>query len=252
MNARALFCSVAFSPSVFNTVSATQVRQAWRDACVRWGRPHGTRLDNGCPWGNWSELPTALPLWLEGIDVHVDFIPPRRPEHNGVVERSNGTTQAWVEVHTCETHQEVQSRLEWSDQMQREEYPHACGKSRGELFPALRHSGREYSAEWEQDNWDLRKAQEYLAGCVACRQVCIRGRVKLYARSYCVGLSHKGERVAVQYDPEDGQWLFCGTDGTEWCRRPAEQITRERILALDISDTVPNSQRGKKAARQNL
>jgi hypothetical protein len=37
----------------------------------RWGLPNALRVDNGNPWGDWSDLPTALALWLIGLGLDV-------------------------------------------------------------------------------------------------------------------------------------------------------------------------------------
>jgi hypothetical protein len=60
----------------------TQLRQAF----ARWGLPGGLRVDNGTPWGSWSDRPPVLALWLIGLGVAVQSIPPRQPQHNGVVD----------------------------------------------------------------------------------------------------------------------------------------------------------------------
>ena len=43
------------------------------------------------------------------------------------------------------------------------------------------------------------------------------------------------EEALVQYDAGAGAWVFSDAHGVQWCRAPAEQISAERILALDIS-----------------
>jgi hypothetical protein len=49
-------------PGLWNKVAMEVTQNALRDAFARWGLPGSLRLDNGYPWGNWSELPTALAL----------------------------------------------------------------------------------------------------------------------------------------------------------------------------------------------
>jgi hypothetical protein len=206
---------------------------ALRDAFARWGLPLAMRLDNGYPWGNWSELPTALALWVAGLGVGLKFNPPRRPRHNGVVERSHGVSKAWAEVPTCASAEELQARIDDLDKIQRQEYRVRKGKSRWELFEGLRVKRREYSpqeADWRED-----LARRYLAGEVAMRQVDGQGKAKVYARAYYVGVVHKHKPCCVQYDPDEGAWVFGSLDGAQWCRHKAEQITAARIRALDVS-----------------
>jgi transposase InsO family protein len=68
------------------------VRRSLRRAWERWGLPRVVQVDNGSPWGSWSDLPPPLALWLIGLGLELAWIPPRRPQRNGVVERSHGVT----------------------------------------------------------------------------------------------------------------------------------------------------------------
>ena len=221
-----------------------RVQQSLRDVFGRWGLPQALRLDNGYPWGNWSELATVLALWLGGLGVEVKFNPPRQARANGVVERSHGVSQDWGDVGTHGSVEELQRCLDDLDQIQRQEYRLANGRSRWELFPQLRQVSRSYSRAWEEEHWQEGRARAYLAEQVAARQVDSQGRVKVYARSYYVGVVHKHRRALVQYDPAEGVWVFSDEDGVQWCRHPAEQITAERIRGLNIS-ARPSRNHGK-------
>jgi hypothetical protein len=212
-----------------------QAQAALRDGFSRWGLPGGLRLDNGYPWGNWSELPTALALWLAGLGVRLLFNPPRRPRYNGVVERSHGVTKGWAEVASCHSVCELQARVDDLDGIQRQEYRVRNGKSRWELFEGLRLKARDYSPRWERCNWREDLARQYLAGQVAMRQVDCQGKAKVYARGYHVGVIHKHQTCSVQYDPEANEWVFGSPDGAQWCRHSAEQITAARIRSLNVS-----------------
>src|SRR6266852_5962403 len=92
MNAAARSSKPQFSPLAYwNTVPVGKVQAVLRHAFQRWGRPQRFRVDNGTPWGSVGDLPTDLALWLLGLDVGISPNPPRRPQDNGVVERSQGT-----------------------------------------------------------------------------------------------------------------------------------------------------------------
>lgn len=225
----------SFPPSVWNVVPPTTVQDYFRQVFTCWGLPERVRLDNGLPWGNWNDLPTATALWLAGLGVDLIFNPPRQPQYNGVVEKSQDTGQRWCEPHTCATPQELQARLDEMDCLQREEYPSLQGRSRTQVFPALQQRLRPYTAAWEQAAWDLRRAQEYLGGFVAVRQASQRGQVSIYARRVSVGARHGGQGIVVQYDADGQAWLLADTDGRLLREVPAPEICRERILAVDIS-----------------
>jgi len=96
------------------------VREQLRLALFRWGLPVRFRVDNGNPWGSWGDFPTALALWVIGLGVGMHWNHPRRPQENGVVERSQGTSNRWCEPWTCATPQELQARLDQIDRLYRE------------------------------------------------------------------------------------------------------------------------------------
>src|ERR1051326_4767601 len=114
----------AFSPQGFFTqVPARAVQDEVRRQCGRGGLPLWVRVDNGYPWGNWNDLPTALALWLVGLGVGVHWNEPRHPEQNAKVERSQGTGSRWAEPWTYRTAAALQQRFEREDRIQRELYP---------------------------------------------------------------------------------------------------------------------------------
>jgi hypothetical protein len=216
-------------------VPPAAVQDQFRRVFTRWGRPERLRLDNGLPWANWNDLPMALALWLVGLGIDLVFNPPRRPQHNGVVEKSQDTGQRWCEPRTCTTAGELQARLDQMDQLQREAYPSLQGRSRLAVFPELQSPPRPYTRRWERSAWDLRRAQDYLAGFVAVRQANKQGQISVYGRRVSVGAQHRRQAVAVQYDPGDQVWLLSDTDGRLLRAVAAPEICRERILAVDIS-----------------
>jgi hypothetical protein len=225
-----------FSPLVFNRVPPAGVRAAQREMFDRYGLPEGMRLDNGMPWGaSGNDLPSVLALWLVGLGLKLTFNPPRQPRYHGVVEKSNDTNQRWSEPHTAASAEEWQRRVDAMDRRQREAYPYLRGNSRLAVFPQLSHSGKQYSESWEQENWDIKLAREYLAGHVARRRVSSGGRFTLYHRPYYAGRGHAGKAVLVNYDPEACGWLVTDETGHQLRQLPAPEICRERILALDIS-----------------
>jgi hypothetical protein len=217
-------------------VPPTAVQGHFRRVFADWGLPGQFRLDNGLPWANWNDLPMALALWLVGLGIDLIFNPPRQPQHNGVVEKSQDTGQRWCEPHTCRTAGQLQGRLDVMDRRQREEYPSLQGRSRLQVFPELRQPRRPYTEAWEQQAWDLGRARDYLAGFVATRVATKQGQVSIYARRVSVGARHRGQPVVVQYDPDGQAWLLSDTEGRLLREVPAPEICRERIMvAVDLS-----------------
>jgi len=193
------------------------------------------RVDNGPPWGSRGDLPTDLELWLLGLEVGVDPNPPRHPQDNGVVERSQGTGKRWGEPWTCDSPEELHGRLKAMDEIQRQEYPSIAGQSRWDAFPQLVHSGRAYTPEWEEANWSLALVAANLAGYAVRRRVDASGAISLYNRRHYIGIIHKRKNVHVMFDPETHEWIVADEDGRQLSRQPATRIIREDIMNLTVS-----------------
>jgi Mu transposase, C-terminal len=188
------------------------------------------------PWGSAGDLPPDLALWLIGLGVGVDWNPPRRPQDNGVIERSQGTAKRWAEPFACASVAELQRRLEEMDDVQRREYPSVQGRSRMEAFPQLAHSGRMYSPTWERKQWSLAAVTAHLAEYAVRRRVDRCGLVSVYNRNYYVGVMHKGKDVFVMFDPELLEWIVVDAEDRQLRRQPAPEICRERIIGLTVTN----------------
>jgi hypothetical protein len=206
-----------------------------RLAFARWGRPERLRVDNGAPWGTRGDLPTDLELWLLGLEVGVAPNPPRRPQDNGVVERSQGTGKRWGEPWTCDTPEELQARFDVLDEIQRREYPSIGGRSRCEAFPGLVHSGRAYTPEWEGGHWELERVAAALANYAVRRRADASGTISLYNRRHYIGKLNKHKTVYVMFDPGTYDWVVADHEGRQLSRKPAMHINREDIVNLAVS-----------------
>jgi hypothetical protein len=217
----------------FPEVPIADVQGAMRSHFRRWGRPDALRLDNGLPWGNWNDLPTFFALWLAGLGIRLIFNDPCCPQQNPKIERSQGTGKRWAEPAHCDSPTELQANLDRADRDQREHYPTAAGKSRGsrmELFPNLKHSGKQYDLAWERRTWNFHAAELYLAEFVAVRKVSSSGHIRVYYANHYIGVQFKGQFVQVQYDPDRNQWIVSDTHGREIRRLPAPEINREDLV----------------------
>jgi hypothetical protein len=212
------------------------VRTRLRQAFGRWGLPVRFRVDNGTPWGSWGDFPTDLSLWLIGLGVDVHWNHPRSPQENGVVERSQGTSNRWCEPWTCATPEELQARLERMDRLYREIYPYRERRSRMEFYPGLAHTGRPYDVDREAALWDWSRVAERLSTSVVVRRVDQSGKVSLYNRGHYVGYVHKGKDVYVMYDPGLNEWLFTDLQGHQLRRQPAEELSRQRVMDLEVTN----------------
>jgi hypothetical protein len=206
----------------------------FRRVLARWGLPRVIRVDNGHPWGLNRGLPPALALWLIGLGVAMEWIDPGQPRQNPRVERGNGVTQQWAEPASCTTRSQLQRRLHEECAVQRERYPAVAGMPRSEAYPGLRHSGRPYRIADERLLWDLTRVDRFLAGLTLHRRANARGVIWLYNVPRNLGRAHGGEEVRVRFDPSDRRWVVTDLGERELTRFPAPELSRARILALDV------------------
>jgi hypothetical protein len=211
------------------------VREQLRLAFAPWGLPGRVRVDNGSPWGSTGDFPTELSLWLIGLGIAMHWNTPCRPQENGVVERSQGTSNRWCEPWTCATPEELQARLERMDRLHREAYPYRERLSRMDYFPGLRYSARPYDRDSEAGAWKWSRVAEHLSGYVVSRRVDQAGLVSLYNRGHYVGSLHRGKEVYVMYDPELNEWIFADHEGRQLRRQPAEELSPERVMNLEVT-----------------
>jgi hypothetical protein len=197
--------------------------------------PDRYRVDNGAPWGSTGDFPTELALWLIGLGIEMHWNHPRSPQENGVVERSQGTSARWCEPWTCATPGELQERLDCMDRLHREVYPYRECLSRIAYFPGLKHSGRPYDPAREPALWEWSRVTAHLATYAVVRRVDQSGLVSLYNKGHYVGKIHQGKYVYVMYDPDLNEWVVADRDGRQLRRRPADQLSRERVMNLDVT-----------------
>ena len=210
-----------------------------------WGLPRGVRVDNGHPWGLNFGLPPDLALWLIGLGVNLAWIAPGRPQHNGKVERCNGVAQQWAEPSRCASRTELQEHLHRACLIQREQYPSIAGRPRIEAFPELRRIERPYTSEAEETQWDLARVDGFLSDQVLYRRANARGAIWLYGWGRTLGRAHRGTEVCVRFDRPSRYWVVSNNQGEELKRLPAEELSRERILALEVGRKRPRRQKSK-------
>ena len=83
--------------------------------------------------------------------------------------------------------------------------------------------------------WDWSRVTEHLAGIVPLRRVDQSGRVSVYNHNHYVGRIHHRKDVYVMYDPDSNEWVFADRDGRQLNRRPAVQLSPERVMSLNVS-----------------
>jgi transposase len=223
-----------FAQARWEQVDRHAIQERLRQAFARWGLPERLRVDNGYPWGSTGEFPPVMALWLIGLGVEVLWIPPACPQHNGVVERAQGTGQNWTEPQTCARPADLQRRCDDLDRRQRERYPYRDGRSRWEVYPGLRHSGRPYRRRGERSAWEVSRVLAVVAQQVVKRRVDCTGSISLYSRHRYVGKPSIGKLVYVSLDPSGPTWVVADEAGAELRTHPADELTAERICSLSV------------------
>jgi hypothetical protein len=217
-------------------IEASAVQHALRQAFVTWGLPEHIRFDNGKPWGNpSSHVPTALALWLVGLDVCPIFGRPRQSTDNAVVERCHGVLEAWVEPQQCADERELTQRLTTYAQIQREVYPVHQGQSRLQQFPALTLKHRPYTPEQEARAWDLQRVLNYVANFTFVRMVEKNGRMTLMTHEYALGRAYRCQRVTAQLDPASCHWIVKDRYGAPIAQFPALQLNYLIIATMSLT-----------------
>lgn len=219
-------------------VDRLAIQQTLRDWFAEWGLPQRLRMDNGYPWNTTAEFPSEMALWLIGLGIEILFIPAGRPQHNGVVEKSQGTGKRWAEPGQCRRPCDLQRRVNTMDRRHRENYPMAPDNlTRMQRYPELAHSGRPYTLEEEAEQWNLQRVLDYftMRALVAERTVDRGGYVSLYSRRYYVGKKRWREVVYASLDPSGPSWRFENAAGHLCGEKPAEQFDADRIRSLRVS-----------------
>jgi transposase len=227
--------TLVFASARWEHVDRRAIQEGLRQVFSCWGLPERLRVDNGYPWGSGGEFPPEMALWLIGLGIDMLWIPPGCPQQNGVVERGQGTGQNWAEPQTCARPAELQQRCDALDCRQRERYPYRDGRSRWEVYPALKHSGRSYRRREERARWQVATVWDFVAQQVVRRRVDCTGSVSLYNRTRYVGKPYIGRPVYVSLDPNGPTWVFADEAGNELRTHPADELTAERICSLSVT-----------------
>jgi hypothetical protein len=197
--------------------------------------PGRLRVDNGVPWGAPGDLPSEVALWAIGLGVAVHRNRPRCSQENGVVERGHGVLAAWAEPGACADAAALQTAVTAACRYQREAYPAIRGDSRATAFPVLMAGGRPFDPAREGELFEEQRVWDDLAGKRRTRRVDKTGQISVYNRALGVGKAWKGQDVTLQFDATAVAWLVRDERGTELARHPAPELSRDRILALDVS-----------------
>lgn len=200
-----------------------------------WGRPEKIRVDNGTPWGTASKLPSAMGLWLVGLDIVLLYGRPARSTDNAVVERSHGVLAQWVEADQCPDFTACEQRLAWAVHTQRERYRIDWGQTRIQKHRDLYANPRGYEAQQDSQVWSRYRVRQYLSGFSFQRKVEKNGSITLFANRYAVSPAYARRYVEVHFDEVTDQWIICDEFGEELRRHPVKELRYEWISQLCLA-----------------
>jgi hypothetical protein len=97
------------------------------------------------------------------------------------------------------------------------------------------HTGRPYDRAAEARLWEWSRVTQHLAGIVPLRSVDQSGKVSIYNKGHYVAYLRRGKDVYVMYDPDSNERVFADRDGRQLTRRPADQLSPDRVINLNVS-----------------
>lgn len=193
------------------------------------------QFDHGQPWRSGSsDLSSLFELWLVGLGIEVVWSRPRRPQDNGIVERSHRVTQSWSAPQDCHTLEQLQQHLNASAHVQRQLYPNREGLTRWARYPQLGQPLRPYQAAQEDQVWSLERVHTYLAQKCWQRKVDASSRISLYNHNYTLQRQLKGQRLWIRFDPTSSSWTCWDDKGQHVAACPSLEIQPEVICQLQL------------------
>jgi hypothetical protein len=91
----------------------------------------------------------------------------------------------------------------------------------------------------------LTHVDRFLGEVVRYRRANARGAIWLYGWGRGLGRIHRGKEVCVRFDTSSRYWIVSDYQGQELKRLPAEELSRERIIALEVGRKRAHRQKSK-------
>jgi len=228
-------------PPVFSTggicqVAPRSVQQYFISIFSKWGCPLKIKVDNGRPLGDPSRrMVPKLALWLVGMGIEVIFNPPRSPQKNGKVERSQGTLGRWTDFENCQNGKELEKRLAKESHF----YNHIFrdrrknDQTRKERFPTLGYTGRNF----DERSFNLQLVYDFLSCRSWGKRVSKAGQINHATERIYVGKQHIGKVLSVNMNAETGQWEIRNHMG-EYISSHPFGLTPQDIINLRADDDL--------------
>lgn len=190
-----------------------QIRQALLLAFHQWGLPKVAKTDNGSPFGVPSrDVIPVMSLWLTGWNIHPVLNRPAKPQDNPKVERAQGTSSRWAEIHKARDRHDLQQRLNQIITEHLDKYPvkRIGDVPRSTLFPNL------YTNEriLDQSKFDIKEAYAFLTHKTLQRKVALSGTIALYGKVFQVHAKFKRQWVNIKFNSLLTGWNVFDSNGT--------------------------------------
>ena len=212
---------------------------------AQWGLPAQLRVDNGAPWGGRNDLPPDLALWLLGLGITIVW---NGPAIAKAMRSSSGARGLSARGRT--SHLPPPGRAASALGLLHQGAAGnaiRCGTATAgwrPFRPWRRVAPRIIPAE-DGQQWDERRVWTWLGQRVWTRRVDKVGRLSLANHPLGVGKAWAGQEVTVRLIVADDApaWVIRDRQGTLLRQHPAPALSRERILALDVSRRRPTRPR---------
>jgi hypothetical protein len=160
-------------PCCFKTASnhpkTFDYQRTLRLSFMEWGMPEHLQTDHESIFFDnktKSPFPTALHLWLKGLNIELHFTPFGKPQKQGTVERSHQTMHRQVNTGRCfESEKELFDFTQQRRQRLNEHIPSGATQNLPPLVahPDARFSNRHYNLQEEKDLFDVILIYNYLS-----------------------------------------------------------------------------------------
>jgi len=203
-----------FSPfSRISQVPIEQIRQVLLLVFQKWGLPKVIKTDNGAPFGIPSrDAVPVMSIWIKGWGIEPVLNRPKQPQDNASVERTQGTTSRWAEIHKATDATDLQNRLNriTLEQLEKYQVKRLGFATRKSVFPDLYLKQR----EWLEDQFDIQAAYTFLSRRTLQRKVALGGTISLYGKSFQVHLKFKRQWVTIKFNSTLLGWDVFDINGT--------------------------------------
>jgi transposase InsO family protein len=209
------------------------MRQFLLQLFKKWGLPKAFRTDNGMPFG----LPSrdAIPimsLWLKGWGITPILNRPKRPQDNAQVERAQGTSSRWAEVHKATDLSDLQEKLDCIIEEQRDKYPVKRLKNafRTKVFPNL----YDIMRPLDDQKFDINAVYDFLSSKTLQRKVATGGSISIYGKAMYISSKIKETLVFCKFDAITMQWTIFDNNRKLLKSIPDARFSEENIILLTV------------------